>query len=145
MRRKVAPRSGSSHIGLVRHSGSGQPASGALEFVQHQATARQSMRVFPLSNWTEMDVWEYIRVEDCSGLALYFARERLVVDRNDCYHGRWTMTDCHFFRRATKVRACSVPYIGMLPIDPQFAQALARSTTLSPKCAFPTPQNGKVG
>ena len=40
------------------------------------------MRVFPLSNWTEMDVWEYIRVESIPVVALYFARERPVVDRS---------------------------------------------------------------
>ena len=42
----------------------------------------ESMRVFPLSNWTEIDVWEYIRIENIAVVALYFARERSVVDRN---------------------------------------------------------------
>jgi sulfate adenylyltransferase subunit 2 len=42
----------------------------------------ESMRVFPLSNWTEIDVWEYIRIENIAVVALYFARERPVVDRN---------------------------------------------------------------
>ena len=42
----------------------------------------ESMRVFPLSNWTEMDVWEYIRVESIPVVTLYFAHERPVVDRN---------------------------------------------------------------
>jgi sulfate adenylyltransferase subunit 2 len=42
----------------------------------------QSMRVFPLSNWTELDVWLYIHVEKIPIVPLYFARERRVVERN---------------------------------------------------------------
>jgi sulfate adenylyltransferase subunit 2 len=41
----------------------------------------ESMRVFPLSNWTELDVWEYILVENIPVVPLYFARERPVVRR----------------------------------------------------------------
>jgi sulfate adenylyltransferase subunit 2 len=41
----------------------------------------ESMRVFPLSNWTELDVWEYIRVENIPVVPLYFAKERPVVER----------------------------------------------------------------
>jgi sulfate adenylyltransferase subunit 2 len=39
------------------------------------------MRVFPLSNWTELDVWEYIRAENIPIVSLYFAKERPVVER----------------------------------------------------------------
>src|SRR5580700_4653279 len=42
----------------------------------------ESIRVFPLSNWTELDVWLYIHVEDIPIVPLYFAREREVVVRN---------------------------------------------------------------
>ncbi len=42
----------------------------------------ESMRVFPLSNWTELDVWEYIRVEQIPVVPLYFAKERPVVTRD---------------------------------------------------------------
>jgi sulfate adenylyltransferase subunit 2 len=41
----------------------------------------ESVRVFPLSNWTELDVWEYIDVERIPVVPLYFARERPVVER----------------------------------------------------------------
>ncbi len=41
----------------------------------------ESMRVFPLSNWTELDVWDYIRAEGISVVPLYFAKERPVVRR----------------------------------------------------------------
>lgn len=40
----------------------------------------ESIRVFPLSNWTELDVWQYIRLENIPVVPLYFAKEREVVD-----------------------------------------------------------------
>jgi len=50
---------------------------------------RESMRVFPLSNWTERDIWEYIAAEDIAVVPLYFAALRPVVRRS----GVWIMTD----------------------------------------------------
>ena len=41
----------------------------------------ESMRVFPLSNWTELDVWEYIAAEDIPIVPLYLAQPRPVVER----------------------------------------------------------------
>ena len=43
----------------------------------------QSMRVFPLSDWTELDVWRYISQHDIPVNPLYFAKERLVVTRGE--------------------------------------------------------------
>jgi sulfate adenylyltransferase subunit 2 len=40
----------------------------------------ESMRVFPLSDWTELDIWEYIRVENIPVVPLYFAKERPVIE-----------------------------------------------------------------
>jgi sulfate adenylyltransferase subunit 2 len=42
----------------------------------------ESVRVFPLSNWTELDVWQYIRRESIPVVPLYFAKERPVVKRD---------------------------------------------------------------
>ena len=42
----------------------------------------ETMRVFPLSNWTELDVWQYIRAEDIPVVPLYLAARRPVVERN---------------------------------------------------------------
>ncbi|WP_430335151.1 sulfate adenylyltransferase subunit CysD [Rhodococcus sp. ACT016] len=42
----------------------------------------ETLRVFPLSNWTELDVWEYIRQENIPIVPLYFAAERPVVERD---------------------------------------------------------------
>ncbi len=41
----------------------------------------ESMRVFPLSNWTEYDVWDYVAVEEIDVVPLYFAKPRPVVER----------------------------------------------------------------
>ncbi len=42
----------------------------------------ESIRVFPISNWTELDVWQYIEQENIPVVPLYFAAERPVVERN---------------------------------------------------------------
>ncbi|HVH79740.1 MAG TPA: sulfate adenylyltransferase subunit CysD [Stellaceae bacterium] len=51
--------------------------------------AEESMRVFPLSNWTELDVWQYIVAEGIQVVPLYFAKDRPVVKRG----GVWIMVD----------------------------------------------------
>src|SRR5882672_833549 len=50
---------------------------------------RESMRVFPLSNWTELDIWEYIATEEIPVVPLYFAKPRRVLKRG----GVWIMVD----------------------------------------------------
>lgn len=42
----------------------------------------ESIRVFPLSNWTELDIWQYIYLENISIVPLYFAKPRPVVSRD---------------------------------------------------------------
>ena len=42
----------------------------------------ESIRVFPISNWTELDIWQYIYREQIPIVPLYFAAERPVVKRN---------------------------------------------------------------
>jgi sulfate adenylyltransferase subunit 2 len=42
----------------------------------------ESIRVFPLSNWTELDIWQYILQEDIPIVPLYFAKQRPVVERD---------------------------------------------------------------
>jgi sulfate adenylyltransferase subunit 2 len=46
-----------------------------------QLAAGESMRVFPISNWTELDVWQYIHAEEIPVVPLYFAKERPIVER----------------------------------------------------------------
>jgi sulfate adenylyltransferase subunit 2 len=49
----------------------------------------ESMRVFPLSNWTELDIWQYIAAERLPIVPLYFAKLRPVVERD----GTWIMVE----------------------------------------------------
>ncbi|HJL53989.1 MAG TPA: sulfate adenylyltransferase subunit CysD [Arenicellales bacterium] len=49
----------------------------------------ESIRVFPISNWTELDVWQYIHMENIPIVPLYFAKERPVLWRD----GTWIMVD----------------------------------------------------
>ncbi|MDB5870628.1 MAG: cysD [Ramlibacter sp.] len=42
----------------------------------------ESLRVFPLSNWTELDIWQYIYLQDIPIVPLYYAAQRPVVERN---------------------------------------------------------------
>ena len=45
--------------------------------------SEESFRVFPLSNWTELNIWEYIQQEKLKIVSLYFSKKRKVVLRND--------------------------------------------------------------
>ena len=49
----------------------------------------ESIRVFPISNWTELDIWQYILMENIPIVPLYFAQKRPVVQRG----GQWIMVD----------------------------------------------------
>ncbi len=49
----------------------------------------ESIRVFPLSNWTEKDIWQYIKRENIPIVPLYYADERPCVERD----GQWIMVD----------------------------------------------------
>jgi sulfate adenylyltransferase subunit 2 len=61
----------------------------------------ESIRVFPLSNWTEIDVWQYVMREKIEVVPLYFAAERPVVERD----GLLIMVDDHRFRLAEGEKA----------------------------------------
>jgi sulfate adenylyltransferase subunit 2 len=54
----------------------------------------ESIRVFPISNWTELDVWQYVHMEKIPIVPLYFAAERPVVERD----GTFIMVDDERFR-----------------------------------------------
>lgn len=45
----------------------------------------ESMRIFPLSNWTELDIWQYIYYQDISVVPLYFAKKRPIVTRKNLF------------------------------------------------------------
>jgi sulfate adenylyltransferase subunit 2 len=52
-------------------------------------SAGETIRVFPLSNWTELDIWQYIALENIPVIPLYLAKKRPVVQRG----GTWIMVD----------------------------------------------------
>ena len=55
----------------------------------------ESIRAFPLSNWTELDIWQYIYMEDIPIVPLYFAAKRPVVEREG-----WSNRSSNFSRQA---------------------------------------------
>ncbi len=76
----------------------------------------ESVRVFPLSNWTELDVWRYIRREGVPLVSLYFAAQRPVVERD----GALLMVDDDRFRllpgEAPKMRRVRFRTLGCYPL-----------------------------
>jgi sulfate adenylyltransferase subunit 2 len=83
----------------------------------------ESVRVFPLSNWTELDVWHYIHAEQIPIVPLYFAKERPVVERD----GTLIMVDDdrmplaegeHTMERRVRFRTLGCyPLTGAIPSD----------------------------
>ncbi len=68
----------------------------------------ESLRVFPLSNWTELDVWQYIYLRSIPIVPLYFARERPVVERDGRPdHGRRRAAAAARRRGAARCARCA--------------------------------------
>jgi len=86
MRKKRAQKNVSFHIEMSLVNGI--PKTNALNS-GISSTAKKHIgehfRVFPLSNWTEMDVWQYIKLEELALPSIYFSHEREVVHRNGLY------------------------------------------------------------
>lgn len=53
-----------------------------LSLTHLQKLEAESIRVFPISNWTELDIWQYIKSEKIPIVPLYFAKKRPVVERD---------------------------------------------------------------
>ena len=77
----------------------------------------ESIRVFPLSNWTEADIWGYIEHEQIPIVPLYFAAQRPVVKR----YGQWIMVDDHRLPlepgEAPELRLVRFRTLGLLSAD----------------------------
>jgi sulfate adenylyltransferase subunit 2 len=77
----------------------------------------ESMRVFPLSNWTELDVWQYVLKEKIEIVPLYFAAERPTVERD----GLILMVDDERFRlevgEVPQVRKVRFRTLGCYPLS----------------------------
>jgi sulfate adenylyltransferase subunit 2 len=77
----------------------------------------ESIRVFPLSNWSELDVWQYVQIEGIPVVPLYFAAERPVVTRD----GNLFVVDDHRYRlrpgEAPKPRRVRFRTLGCYPLS----------------------------
>jgi sulfate adenylyltransferase subunit 2 len=77
----------------------------------------ESIRVFPLSNWTELDIWQYIHLENIPIVPLYFAAERPVVERD----GTLIMVDDDRMPlrpgEVPMMKKRALPHPGLLPAD----------------------------
>lgn len=88
----------------------------------------ESIRVFPLSNWTEADVWAYIQLENLDIVPLYFAKPRPIVNRNGV---KLMVDDERFvFETGEKIEEEWVRFrtLGCYPLTgaiPSYAQTLA--------------------
>jgi sulfate adenylyltransferase subunit 2 len=99
----------------------------------------ESIRVFPLSNWTELDIWQYIHLENIPIVPLYFAAPRPTVQRN----GLLLMVDDERFRlnpgERTVMRSIRFRTLGCYPLTgavestavtlPQIIQEMLLTTT----------------
>lgn len=89
----------------------------------------ETIRVFPLSNWTELDIWTYIHMENISVVPLYFAKKREVIEREGQFIPIYPGTDmregeeikevmcrfrtlgCHYCTGAVRSGATTLPEI----------------------------------
>jgi sulfate adenylyltransferase subunit 2 len=78
--------------------------------------ADETIRVFPISNWTELDIWQYIHAERIPIVPLYLAAQRPVVLRN----GQWIMVDDERFNfqpgEVAEVRRVRFRTLGCYPL-----------------------------
>lgn len=76
----------------------------------------ESIRVFPLSNWTELDIWQYIRLEKITIVPLYFAKERPVIE----YEGNLILVDDQRMpddlRKKAEIRKVRFRTLGCYPL-----------------------------
>lgn len=97
----------------------------------------ESIRVFPLSNWTELDIWQYIYLENIPIVPLYFAAERPVVE----YMGAKILVDdermSEELRRTAKIEMVRFRTLGCYPLtgainsDAQTLPAIIREMLLT--------------
>ena len=105
----------------------------------------ESMRVFPLSNWTELDVWEYVLAENIPVVPLYFAKQRPVVERS----GTLIMVDDDRLPlkpgETPRMRRGPLPHARLLSADAARSnrRPTTPSTTSSPRCATPPPPSAR--
>ena len=128
-RRSRAPRSASTRSATASTSGIPKNQRPELwNLYNGKVNKGESIRVFPLSNWTELDVWQYIYLENIPIVPLYFAAERPVVERD----GTLIMVDDERMRlepgEKPRDAARPLPHARLLSADA--ARSSRRATTL---------------
>ena len=103
------------------------------------------MRVFPLSNWTELDIWLYIYRENIPVPSLYFAAERPVVERD----GALIMVDDDRLPlrdgEVPALRTRALPHAGLLSAHRRASSPRpTRWKRSSQRCWSPPPPNGRA-
>ena len=107
----------------------------------------ESIRVFPLSNWTELDIWQYILAENIPIVPLYFAKKRPVVERD----GTLIMRDDDRMKlkpgEKWKMRnwSASEPWAAIRSPAPSNRDADHPGRHRSPKCSPPAPASARAG
>ena len=106
----------------------------------------ESIRVFPLSNWTELDIWQYILAENIDIVPLYFAAERPVVERD----GQLIMVDDERMRllpgEVPEMRRVRFRTLGCYPLTAAIeSDADDACTRSSPRCSSPAPPSARAG
>jgi len=83
----------------------------------------ETMRVFPLSNWTERDIWEYIRLEQIPVVPIYFALEREVISQKGIFIP--VAEDFAGDRKKVKKVLCRFRSLGCIPCTGAIASSAA--------------------
>ncbi|XGU20677.1 sulfate adenylyltransferase subunit CysD [Rhodococcus sp. 3Y1] len=116
------PRSGSSHCATLSASGIPEAAPGAVEPLQRSPLPGEQVRVFPLSNFTELDIWRYIARDNVELASIYYAHQRPVYQRDGMWMtpesgvGRLTAKSCRPFRCVTAPSATVRPPVLFSPM-----------------------------
>ena len=105
----------------------------------------ETIRVFPLSNWTELDIWHYIMLEKIPVVPLYFAKKRPVVRRG----GTWIMVDDDGLPleagEKPEMRLRALPHARLLSVDRRDrVRCATRWKTSSPRCRRHASRNAKA-
>ncbi|ERB54130.1 sulfate adenylyltransferase subunit 2 [Rhodococcus sp. P27] len=105
----------------------------------------ESLRVFPLSNWTELDVWEYIRQEEIPIVPLYFADKRPVVERD----GALIMVDDDRMPllpgETPELKSVRFRTLGCYPLTGAVESTATSLTEIISKCCSPPLPNARDG
>ncbi len=146
-RRSPGPRSASSRSATPSTPGTRRTSARSCgRPTTRRVGPGESIRVFPLSNWTELDIWQYILKEHIPIVPLYFAAERPVVERDGMLDHGGRRPDAARARRDRRGAPRPLPHARLLPADR--GDRIRRpppSRTSCGRCSPPARRNGRAG